>query len=51
MADYLLPNSSGLTITDKQEIFAMRNSLDQIKKQTSVSVAKLSKWPTYIYET
>ena len=56
MADYLLPNSSGLTIADKQEIFAMRNRMTNISanfrsnKETNKCVCGQTEQMAHIYE-
>ena len=56
MADYLLPNSSELTISEKQEIFAMRNRMTNIPanfssmKETMKCVCGLTEQMAHIYE-
>ena len=56
MADYLLPNSSGLTIGEKQEIFAMRNRMTNIPANfrsnmgTRKCVCGQNEQMTHIYE-
>ena len=56
MADYLLPNSSGLSIADKQEIFSMRNRMTNIpanfrsNKETNKCVCGQDEQMAHIYE-
>ena len=38
MADYLLPNDSGLTITDQRYIFSMRNRMISLPSNFSSNV-------------
>ena len=56
MADYLLPNSSGLTIGEKQEIFAIRNRMTNIpenfksKMEVNKCVCGQTEQMAHIYE-